>query len=429
MNSSRDPAQSRNNQIRKFTLLSVFMTIFLDLVGFGMFIPILPSVARNLNASSAEAAYLSTIFSLGTLLSVLVLGRMSDSLGRRKILIATLLLSIVSQGITGFAPQFNSYALLLLIRFLAGIAAGNISVAQAAIADITPAHERARSMVIIGIAFGAGFALGPAIGALITMFFKDNPIMPIAMTAVALNLANLLLVLFRFRETHHRFAPPELSEVIAIARAGSEASDSQHRSTRQDAVLLLGRPYVKTTLLMQFIQVFGFVGIETILPLVLEDAYSMDHASVYKAFLFLGLMVLIINGGVSRRILGKVGEPLTLNIGQLSMTVGIFLIPWLSPSLSGLYGALALLSLGTAFSNPALSGLISRLSPHDRQGLALGMSQSISASARILGPAFMGLLYERLHGAPSLYISCGLLFIVTLIGMAGLRGLKSRPKL
>lgn len=423
MESSTREAQNNGKATRRYTLLSVFLTIFLDLVGFGMFIPILPAIARNLNASNAQAAYLSTFFSIGTLLSVMVLGKWSDGIGRRKILLGTIVLSMLAQGLTGLTPLLGSYALLAAIRFIAGVAAGNISVAQASIADITPLAERSRSMVVIGIAFGAGFAFGPALGALITLFFPDNPIVPISLAAVGLNLINLILILFRFKETHARFAPPELKPLIEAAQAGADASGVAHAGTRQEAGKLLSRPFFKTVLLMQFIQVFGFVGVETILPLALADAYALNQSAIYKAFLFLGGMVLLINGGISRPLLKKAGEPLTLNVGQLSLTCGIFLIPWLAPQVGGLYFALSMLSLGSSLSNPALSGLVSRLSPHDRQGLALGMAQSLSAGARIFGPAFMGLVYDRLHGAPSLYVSSGLLLVVTLIGMAGLRGI------
>ncbi|NBW81143.1 MFS transporter [bacterium] len=423
MESSTHEAQNNGKATRRYTLLSVFLTIFLDLVGFGMFIPILPAIARQLNASNAQAALLSTFFSIGTLLSVMVFGKWSDAIGRRKILVGTILLSMLAQGLTGLTPVLGSYVLLAVIRFVAGIAAGNISVAQAAIADITPLTERSRSMVIIGIAFGAGFAFGPALGALITLFFPENPIVPISIAAVGLNFINLILILLRFKETHARFAPPELKPLIEAAQAGADASGERQSGARQEASKLLARPFIKTIFLMQFIQVFGFVGVETILPLALADAYALNQSSIYRAFLYLGAMVLLINGAVSRPVLKKAGEPLTLNIGQLSLTCGIYLIPWLAPHPGGLYVALSMLSLGSSFANPALSGLVSRLSPHDRQGLALGMAQSLSAGARILGPAFMGLVYDRLHGAPSLYVSSGLLLVVTLIGMAGLRGI------
>jgi len=390
-----------------------------------MFVPILPAIARQMNASSSQAAYLSTVFSIGTLLSVMVLGRLSDKIGRRKILIGTVFLSMLAQFATGFAPALGSYLALACIRLFAGIAAGNIAVAQATIADITPPHERARSMVIIGVAFGAGFALGPAIGGAVTLLAPENPIFPIAMTAVVLNLVNLLLVFFRFKETHHRFAPPELKNIVAAARAGSDGGTTQTTTARGEAFKLLARPHFKTVLLMQFIQVFGFVGVETILPLALADAYHFDQPHIYRAFLFIGMVVLLANASVSRPLLRKFGEVRTLNLGQTLLTFGIFLIPWVSPSSSALFAALASMSIGTTLSNPALGGLTSRLSPHDRQGLALGIAQTVSSAARILGPAFMGLMYEHLNGVPSLYISSGLLLVVTVIGMAGMRGVRA----
>lgn len=417
---SPSPADQR---LRRYTLVAVFLTIFLDLVGFGMFIPILPTVARQLDASNAQAAYLSTLFSLGTMLSVLVIGRISDRVGRRRVLIFSITLSLLAQLATGFALMVGSYTFLAILRFIAGIAAGNISVAQASIADITPLHERARSMVVIGIAFGAGFALGPAFGAASTIFFPDNPLMAIAVAAALLNLINLGFVLLRFKETHHKFAPPELSGIISAARQGTEHDDTTESNARVEVGRLLKRPYLKVVYLMQFIQIFGFVGIETILPLALADAYAFNQTSIYTAFIFIGVSALVFNAGVSRRVLKKAGETRTLAAGQLCLTGGAFFIVWAAPETIGLYMALALLALGSALANPSLGGLISRLSPQNKQGTALGFGQSLSAGARILGPAFMGLMYDHLNGSRSLYISAALLLIGALIGMAGLRHL------
>ncbi|MEY2986645.1 MAG: hypothetical protein RJB13_166 [Pseudomonadota bacterium] len=417
-----------DKRLRRYTLVGVFLTIFLDLVGFGMFIPILPSVARQLNASNAQAAYLSTLFSIGTMLSVMVIGRLSDRVGRRKILLFTIALSLCAQLATGFAISIGSYLFLATVRFIAGIAAGNISVAQASIADITPLRERARSMVVIGIAFGAGFAIGPAIGAASTLLFPENPLMAIAIAATALNLVNLCFIALKYKETHHSFAPKELSSIIHAASEGTNTDATVAKeSLRSDFVSLMKRPYLKTIYLMQFIQIFGFVGIETILPLALVDAYNFNQTQVYNSFIYIGLSALLFNAGLSRRVLKKSGETRTLAAGQLCLTAGAFLIPWAAPGAGGLFAALTLLSLGSAFANPALGGLISGLSPQNKQGTALGLGQSISAGARILGPASMGLLYDHFHGAPSLFISSALLLTVALIGMAGLRGLALSP--
>lgn len=417
-----------DKHLRRYTLVAVFLTIFLDLVGFGMFIPILPSIARELNASNAQAAYLSTLFSIGTMLSVMVIGRLSDSMGRRKILIFTITLSLCAQLATGFALAVGSYIFLAAIRFIAGIAAGNISVAQASIADITPLRERARSMVVIGIAFGAGFAIGPALGAAATLIFPESPLMAVAVAATILNIANLGFIIFKYRETHHTFAPRELSNILKAARKDSAPDNSgQDQGIRSDFGRLMKHPHLRIVYLMQFIQIFGFVGIETILPLALVDAYNFNQTSVYNSFIFIGVTALLFNAGLSRRFLKKWGETKTLATGQLCLTAGAFFIPWAAPGTTGLFGALALLSLGSAFANPALAGLISALSPQSKQGTALGLGQSISAGARILGPASMGLLYDHFQGAPSLYISSTLLLIVALIGMASLRGLALMP--
>jgi MFS transporter, DHA1 family, tetracycline resistance protein len=417
-----------DKRLRRYTLVAVFLTIFLDLVGFGMFIPILPAVARELNASNAQAAYLSTLFSIGTMLSVMVIGRLSDKVGRRKILLFTITLSLCAQLATGFALSIGSYLFLAMIRFIAGIAAGNISVAQASIADITPLRERARSMVVIGIAFGAGFALGPAIGAASTVLFPDTPLMAVAIAATALNLINLGFIAFKYKETHHSFAPQELSGIIRAASTGASTDDTVATGNiRTDLTTLVKRPYLRTIYLMQFIQIFGFVGIETILPLALADAYKFNQTEVYHSFIFIGVSALLFNAGLSRRVLKKSGETRTLAAGQICLTAGAFLIPWAAPGAAGLIAALTLLSLGSAFANPALSGLISGLSPQNKQGTALGLGQSVSAGARILGPASMGLLYDHFQGAPSLFISSALLLTVTLIGMAGLKGLVLSP--
>lgn len=424
--SSEHPSPSEQ-RLRRYTLVAVFLTIFLDLVGFGMFIPILPAVARQLDASNAEAAYLSTLFSIGTMVAVMVIGRLSDKIGRRKILIFTIVLSLFAQLATGFALAVGSYLFLAAVRFIAGIAAGNISVAQASIADITPLQERARSMVVIGIAFGAGFALGPAIGAASTLIFPEAPLMAVAIAASLLNILNLAFVVLRYKETHHKFAPSELAGIIRTARQGTTDDTTSGGGLRADFNHLMARPYLKLVYLMQFIQIFGFVGIETILPLALADAYSFNQTSIYNSFIFIGIAALAFNAGLSRHVLKKTGETKTLAAGQLCLTGGAFLIAWVAPNTLGLFTALALLALGSALANPALGGLISSLSPQNKQGIALGLGQSISAGARILGPACMGLLYDHFKGARSLYISSALLLAVALIGIAGLRGLALVP--
>ena len=417
-------------RVRRYTLFSVFLTIFLDLVGFGMFIPLLPQVARDFSATNAQAAALSTYFSVGTLVAVLVFGRMSDKWGRKKILMFTIALSALAQFATGFA---TTYLYLVVVRLVAGIASGNISVAQATISDVTVPQERGRSMVVIGVAFGAGFAVGPAIGALVTRFFPDHTLFSIACVAAVLNALNFLLLVFKLPETHHRFASPKLAALLEEVKAASPAvvkpEHGGSKSIRQELGLLLKSKPLRVVMLLQFLQVFGFVGAETVLPLVLKDGYSLAPARIYDVFVLLGVAVLFLNGYVARILLKKFGEVRTLNLGQILLTFGLAALPLFAPHLLLLPLAIVVLASGTSFANPSLSALTSRLSPPDAQGLAFGTTQSLGSFARIVGPAFLGYLYDKVQGAPSLYVSSGLLAVGAVVGIVGLQQVaqKFRP--
>ena len=409
-------------RVRRYTLFSVFLTIFLDLVGFGMFIPILPQVARDFSATNAQAAALSTYFSIGTLAAVLIFGRLSDKLGRKKILMFTIALSTLAQLATGFA---TTYVYLVIVRLVAGIASGNISVAQAAISDVTVPQERGRSMVVIGISFGAGFAVGPAIGALVSRFAPEHSLLAIACVAAVLNAANFFLVAFRLPETHHKFAPAKLAALIAEVRAASPqlttAAQTVKKNVKQELAILWASRPLRVVLLLVFLQVFGFVGAETILPLVLKDAYGLSAERIYDVFVLLGVSVLFLNGYAARILMRKWGEVRTLNLGQVLLACGLAALPLFAPHLGLLPLGIVILASGTALANPSLAALTSRLAPPDSQGLAFGTTQSLGALARIVGPAFMGYLYDRVQGAPSLYVSAGLLAVGAVCGIVGLQ--------
>ncbi len=406
---------------RKQVLGSVFFTVFLDLVGFGMFIPVIPLVARTFGASDAEAVSIASIYSIGTLLAVAVLGRLSDKVGRRRIIVATVAISAVAQIFTGLA---QSYTVLLAARLLAGLASGNISVAQACISDVTSPQERGRSMALIGIAFGLGFSLGPAMGALVSLVVpEESALMGIAVVAATLNLINLLVVARRLPETHPKFVEGELAQVLKDLKGSSaQAAERKSSSWLQDFRELVSDKAFRIVLLLGFLQVFGFIGVEAILSLMLADAYQIREAKLqYPVFMFIGISLVLVNGGISRPLLGKVGEVRTLNMGQFFLTLSMIGLPLFAPSHSALYLLLAMMAMGTGLSNPSIASLTSRLAPQSMQGYALGTSQTLGSLARIIGPAFFGALYQSLNGARSLYVSAGLMVIGWLIAFFGLR--------
>ncbi|MCX6128411.1 MAG: MFS transporter [Proteobacteria bacterium] len=417
-----------NEQIRKNVLFSVFLTIFLDLVGFGMFIPIIPLVAREFGASDAGATSVASIYSLGTFLAVAILGRLSDRWGRKKLLVGTVACSAIAQILSGLAASFP---LLLLVRFVAGIASGNISVAQACISDVTKPEERGKSMALIGIAFGFGFSLGPALGALVSLFFPEQALMGIALVASFLNLLNLVFVVRRLPETHHRLAGPELKLLLDDVKSSSPTETTGLTGKWwQDFLRLTQDKDFRVILLLGFLQVFGFIGVESVLSLMLTDAFHITEQRMqYLAFMFIGIMLVFVNGGITRPLIQKIGEVRTLTIGQLLLAITMIGLPLAAPNLVLLYVFLFVLAAGSGLSSPSISSLTSRLAPGHMQGFALGTAQTLAAMARIIGPACFGYFYQTMSGHRSLFVSAGLMLLGWLVSMIGLRSTQSRMKL
>ncbi len=419
-------AGKTKEQIRKNVLGSVFLTIFLDLVGFGMFIPVIPLVARRFGASDSEAVAVASLYSLGTLLAVAILGRLSDSMGRKKLLLGTVAVSTVAQILTGLA---QSYPILLAVRFIAGIASGNISVAQACISDVTTPQERGKSRAIIGIAFGLGFSLGPAIGALVSLLFPNESLLGIGVAAAALNFFNLVVVARRLPETHHGLCGPEMRELVEhVKKAGDPKSQQQTSGVWwQDFRQLVQDKGFRIVLLLGFLQVFGFIGVESVLSLMLNDAFLItEQRQQYYAFMYIGFMLVLVNGGLTRPLIQRLGEVRTLNFGQFLLGLTMIALPLVAPSLPLLYLFLFTLAAGSGLSNPSISSLTSRLAPNHMQGFALGTSQTLGALARIVGPATFGVLYQSMGGGRSLFVSAGLMLLGWIVAVLGLQSTHKR---
>lgn len=381
-----------NRPKSKSAIFAVFFTIFLDLIGFGLFVPVLSLVARDFGATDAQAAGLSTIFSVGTVLSVALLGRLSDKVGRKPLLIATVAVSALTQLATGFATSFG---FLLFMRFFAGVAAGNISVAQAVIADVTDEKDRAKNMVFIGLAFGFGFVLGPALGALISRLAGDFYFPAIGLTAFFLNVINLGLMSFRLRETHPQFLEKRIDD---------KSEDGSKNSWIQDFRTLLQNPILKIVCLVQFLHLFAFVGVETLLPFQLQDAYSFEKKQVFDVFIFIGVAVLFFQGIVARKLLAVVPESAALLSGEILLFLASLGLVFAAPSSLGLIGSLVLLCAGSSFVTPSLASLLSKSAPSRLKGFALGVGQTIGSMARIVGPATVGFAYQN-NSSKAFFIS------------------------
>ncbi len=395
------------------SLAVLFLTVFIDLLGFGIVIPLLPIYADQFLNDYKEllVGLLFACFSTMQFLFAPIWGRVSDSIGRRPVLMIGLAGSVIFYALFGWATAHASVVLLFVSRIGAGICGATIGTAQAYIADSTPHEERSRGMALVGAAFGLGFTLGPlfAILALTGGSSTDaadgtEKIVPSGMpgyAAAGLSLVALALAYFKLPESY---------------RPGSRQA---HRAWfDKDAMrAALSIPSLGLLILASFVTVFAFANFESTLSLLLgrEDgdktmaveSFNYELWRVCLVFAYIGFILLLVQGGIVRRVAKKYPERSLAALGVcVSVTGNTLLIlaalqhlEWL------LYIGLALVVSGFAFITPSVNSLISRRSPPEKQGVILGLLQSANSMARIFGPmAGVPLIYRSGYGPFALAI-------------------------
>jgi MFS transporter, DHA1 family, tetracycline resistance protein len=397
--------------MRKASLGTIFLTVFLDLLGFGLVIPFLPGFARQLGASDLVAALTGAVYSLMQFLLVPLWGRLSDRIGRRPVLLGSIAATAAGMVFLGYA---DSLVLLFAARLWSGMATANIAVAQAYIADVTPPEDRARGMGIIGMAFGLGFILGPFVGgelARVPIMGRAGALP--AFVAAGLSVVNLI------------FAAVTLPESLPPERRG--AASSGHRRLPLDFAGIrraLEHPDVGRALGINFLLVFWFAGMEQTFRLFTDDGFSMSVAGTGRMLGLVGIVAAVVQGGLIGRLSRRFGEVHLLIAGLLIQTVGFTLLG-ASPRIAiAPIGALAvacvLIAAGSGLVSPSVSSYVSRRAGADTQGMMLGTLQSLSALARVLGPATGGLLYQAISpGAP--YFAGAVGMLVSAVLALGLR--------
>ena len=353
-------------------LVVLFLTVFIDLMGFGIVIPLLPIYAKQMNATPFTAGALIAVYSLMQLVFAPVWGRISDDIGRRPVLLMCLAGSALSYLLLAGAWRLE---VLFLARVLAGVAGASIPVAQAYIADVTGPAERARGMGLIGAAFGLGMVIGPALGGGLSLL---GPRVPEGFAA-GLCLANVLVAAYRLPES----LPGSVGRPAPFRHPLSLAS-------LRDAA---ARPGAAALLAVFFLVTLGFAVLEGTFSLA-ADRYGYSQAQVDWLWVYMGLVAVVVQGWLVGRLARRLPERALIVLGSAALGLGFLGIPFAGSAI-GLLTALALVVGGQGLASPSLSSLISKTVEESVYGEALGVSQSLSAGARVLGPAGGGLIFSR----------------------------------
>ncbi|MBZ5496198.1 MAG: MFS transporter [Acidobacteriia bacterium] len=370
--------------MKRSPLAIIFLTVFVDLVGFGIVLPLLPYYAESFGASPFTIGLLSASYSLMQFLFTPIWGRLSDRYGRRPLIMISLAGSCGGFLIFGLAGTLPA---LFIGRMVAGIAGAIIPTTQAYIADLTPPEGRAKGMGLIGAAFGLGFILGPAIGGLLAPYGYNKPVL------LASALAGLNLVFAYFK------LPESLTEV-ARGRAQSR------RFNLKTLAEALAHPQIAPLLAMYLVVIFAFSNMEATFGLLNEHRYGLTARETGYLFAFIGILMSVMQGVLVGRLVRRLGERRLIVLGTFTMIFGLGLMPF-SPNMTAYCLILTAVSFGAGINNPSITGLLSRSCNIDEQGGIMGIAQSMASLGRILGPLWGGYAFKA-FGIVSPFVTAGL---------------------
>ena len=398
--------------MRKTSLLVLFLTVFIDLIGFGMVIPFLAYYAREYGASGITVGAVVGIYSIMQFFFAPVWGRLSDRIGRRPVILISLTASCLGYFMFAFARHLW---VLFASRVIAGAGGANIGTAQAYIADTTAPEDRARGMGLIGAAFGMGFILGPPLSGVLAHVGSKHGmagnLLP-GLVAGSLSLTALLVALLVLGESK----PPDVAPRSVVP---PQFDPRLWRDMATHTILLA----IISTL---FIALLAVAGMETSVTLHARDRFNFKPLDLAYFFLFMGVIVAAIQGGLIGRLARALGEKTLAAIGTASFTLGLALIPGIY-SVPLLYVVAFFLAIGQGLTYPSLTSLVSRATPASEQGSMLGLATAIGSLARFLGPIVVGFLYDVAKAPGAFYGSAALTLIALFIALSMRRMPLMRP--
>lgn len=369
---------------------TIWTTVALDLVGFGIVAPILGRYAERFGAGGLQVGLMFASFSLAQMVFAPVLGRLSDRVGRKPVIVVSLVGTAIGSFVTGAA---GAMWVLFLGRIIDGASGASVAVAQGAVADIAPPERRAQLMGMLGAAFGVGFVVGPALGGLAAL---GGPHVPF-FVAGAIAAVNAVIAMVRLPETK----PVAVGDTVRSRRSGA-----LNAPLRRYAVVAL-----MTSL--------GFSGFEATFSLFGKERFGLTEGSTAVVFLFVGIALVAVQGGLIGPLTRSLGSRRLLVTGLGAVAAGLvtlgFTTTWLALAVS-----LLLLSVGQGVASPSVTALVTEAAPVDRRGEALGYQQSVGAVGRIVGPAVAGAMFDHLSvGSP--YFLGAVLVGVALVALPGNR--------
>jgi MFS transporter, DHA1 family, tetracycline resistance protein len=371
--------------MKRPSLLIIFLTVFIDLIGFGIVMPLLPRYSHEFGAHGFMIGLIFASFSIMQFLFAPMWGGLSDRIGRRPVLLISTAGSTIAYAIFAMASTMKGnqgLMLLLASRIFAGICGANLSVASAYIADVSPPEKRSKSMGLIGMAFGLGFIFGPALGSFGAAKFGDAGPGWIAAAVCGINFILACFVLAESRKPGAQAAPRR-------PRFGQWAHT-------------LAQPTVGFLILMNFVAVFCFSTFEVTFGLLVEPlGYDLEH--IGYLITFCGVITALIQGVIGR-LVKKVGERKLVAASLIILGASLAVLPFVT-SLTAILFGLALLAIGSGVNRPPTMGLISILTPPSEQGATLGVTQSAASLARIVAPILAGTMFEYRASSPYMMAS------------------------